>query len=192
MIAAFARRAPAAIALALGTVYLVWGSTYLAIRVAVDTLPPLLMSSVRFLVAGGILYAWSIRRGDRVGDRPGLRQWVACAIVGGALLLVGNGGIAWAEQRVDSGLAALIVALTPLWIAVLDRLFFGKRLSPVAILGLAVGFGAAALLVRPGGGTDVLGGLVVVGCTLSWAAGSLYAREAPLPSRPLSPPGCRC
>src|SRR6266571_1837374 len=130
MTAAFARRSPAAVAFALGTVYRVWGSTYLGIRVTDRTMPPLLMSSARFLVAGVVLYAFA----SRGRPRPTLREWRAAAIVGAALLLVGNGGVAWAETRLDSGLAALIVAIIPLWVAVLDRAFFGRRLSPVGIL----------------------------------------------------------
>ena len=93
MTAAFARRSPAAVVLALATVYVVWGSTYLAIRVTDRTMPPFLMSSVRFFIAGGILYAL-VARGR---PRPTLREWGAAAIVGAALLLVGNGGVAWAE-----------------------------------------------------------------------------------------------
>jgi drug/metabolite transporter (DMT)-like permease len=179
--AAFARRSPAAVALALATVYLVWGSTYLAIRVTDRTMPPLLMSSVRFLVAGLALYAFA----SRGRPRPTWREWRAAAIVGGALLLVGNGGVAWAETRLDSGLAALIVAIIPLWVAVLDRFFFGRRLSAVAVVGLVVGFGGVALLVRPGGGIDAVAALALVGTTGAWAAGSLYARGAALPASPL-------
>src|SRR3954464_10370870 len=100
---------------ALGVVYLVWGSTYLAIVIAIGTLPPLLMSSVRFLIAGAVLFLWAVAR----GGRPDPRAWVAAAVVGAALLFVGNGGIAWAETRVDSGLAALVVAVVPIWIALL-------------------------------------------------------------------------
>jgi drug/metabolite transporter (DMT)-like permease len=179
--AAFARRSPAAVAVALATVYLVWGSTYLAIRVTDRTMPPMLMSSVRFLVAGVALYAFA----SRGRSRPTLREWRAAAIVGGALLLVGNGGVAWAETRLDSGLAALIVAIIPLWVAVLDRIVFGRRLSLAAIVGLVVGFAGVALLVRPGGGVDVVAALTLLGTTGAWAAGSLYARGAPLPQSPL-------
>src|SRR5436189_348650 len=179
--AAFARRSPAAVALALGTVYLVWGSTYLAIRVTDRTLPPLLMSSVRFLIAGAALYAFA----SRGRARPTRREWTAAAITGAALLLVGNGGVAWAETRLDSGFAALIVAIIPLYVALFDRVFFGRRLSPVAIARLVVGFVGVALLVRPGGGNNVGVALVLVATTSAWAAGSLYARGAPLPSSPL-------
>ena len=181
MTAAFARRSPAAVALALATVYLVWGSTYLAIRVTDRTMPPLLMSSVRFLIAGAALYAFA----SRGRARPTLREWGAAAIVGAALLLIGNGGVAWAETRLQSGLAALMVAIIPLWVAVMDRAFFGRRLSPVAIVGLVIGFAGVALLVRPGGGGDVLAMLALVGTTAAWAGGSLYARGAALPESPL-------
>jgi drug/metabolite transporter (DMT)-like permease len=179
--AAFARRSPAAIALALATIYLVWGSTYLAIRVTDRTMPPLLMSSVRFLVAGTALYLFA----SRGRARPTLREWRAAAIVGAALLVVGNGGVAWAETRLHSGFAALIVAMVPPWVAVLDRAVFGRRLSPVAILGLVVGFGGVVLLVRPGGGVDAVAALTLIGTTGAWAAGSLYARGALLPKSPL-------
>src|SRR5919202_779542 len=181
MTSAFARRSPVAVAVALATVYVVWGSTYLAIRVTDRTMPPLLMSAVRFAVAGIALYA-SASRGRA---RPTWREWRAAAIVGAALLLVGNGGVAWAETRLDSGLAALIVAIIPLWVAVLDRFVFGRRLSPAAMLGLFVGFAGVALLVRPGGGVDVAAALTLLATTGGWAAGSLYARGAPLPQSPL-------
>jgi drug/metabolite transporter (DMT)-like permease len=179
--AAFARRSPAAVVLALATVYLVWGSTYLAIRVTDRTLPPLLMSSVRFLVAGAALYAFA----SRGRARPTRREWGAAAIAGAALLLVGNGGVAWAETRLDSGFAALIVAIIPLYVALMDRVFFGRRLSPTAITGLVIGFAGVALLVRPGGGGNVAVALALVATTSAWAAGSLYARGAPLPASPL-------
>jgi drug/metabolite transporter (DMT)-like permease len=181
MTAAFARRSPAAVAAALATVYLVWGSTYLAIRVTDRTMPPLLMSSVRFLIAGSALYLFA----SRGRARPTARQWGAAAIVGAALLLVGNGGVAWAETRIESGLAALIVAMIPLWVALMDRVFFGRRLSPLAVAGLVVGFGGVALLVRPGSGGDVAAMLTLVGTTAAWAGGSLYARGAALPESPL-------
>jgi drug/metabolite transporter (DMT)-like permease len=179
--AAFARRSPAAVALALATVYLVWGSTYLAIRVTDRTMPPFLMSSARFLVAGAALYAFA----SRGRARPTLREWGASAIVGAALLLVGNGGVAWAETRLESGPTALIVAIIPLWVALMDRAFFGRRLSVPAIAGLVVGFAGVALLVRPGGGGDVVAALALLVTTSAWAGGSLYARGAPLPSSPL-------
>jgi drug/metabolite transporter (DMT)-like permease len=181
-------RAPAAaVWAALLSVWAFWGGTYLAIRLVVRTMPPFLSASVRFLVAGALLYAFAVRRGDREGDRPGRAQWVAATIIGGSLLLGGNGLVMWAEQTVPSGITALIIASVPLWLAVLDRLVFGKRLSWLAVLGLAVGFGGLVLLVNPtgGGNIDPAGAAALVVASLSWAAGSLYARHAPLPKRPL-------
>jgi drug/metabolite transporter (DMT)-like permease len=174
-------RVNAAIWLALGTVYVVWGSTYLAIAVAVRTVPPFLMSSARFLLAGAVLYAWSRRRG---APAPTPRQWVAATGVGFALLLVGNGGIAWAEQRVGSGIAALLVATTPLWLASLDRIFFGARLSLRALAGIGAGLVGVAFLVGGGGTVDVLGSVVILIASLAWAAGSLGARHPSNPAQP--------
>jgi drug/metabolite transporter (DMT)-like permease len=172
---------------ALLVVYVVWGSTYLAILLAIDTIPVFLMGAVRFLVAGALLYVWSIRLGDRRNDRPGLRQWAAAAIVGGALFLAGNTGVAWAETRVDTGVASLVIATMALWMALFDRIAYGQRLSRLTLLGLGVGFAGAALLASPTGPghMDVAGGIVLLGAAASWAAGSLYARGAPLPRRPL-------
>jgi drug/metabolite transporter (DMT)-like permease len=176
---------------ALGTVYVVWGSTYLAIRVAIETLPPFLMAATRFLVAGSLLFAFSARRGGHARDRIGPAQWRAAAIVGGALLLGGNGGVVWAEHRIASGAAALLVAMLPLWMAILDRVCFGRRLSRRGVLGLGLGFCGLVLLVGhdggrvDSGGVDPLGAAVCMLASFSWAAGSVYARTASLPHRPL-------
>jgi drug/metabolite transporter (DMT)-like permease len=177
---------PATIWAALGAVYVIWGTTYLAIRVVNETLPPLLSASVRFLVAGSLLYAWTVRRGDREGDRPTRVQWRSAAIVAVLLMLGGNGGVVLAEKTIPSGVAALLVALVPLWMALLDRMFFGGHLRGRAVVGLVAGFGGAALLLgsEASGDVDVVGMLFVVGASLSWAIGSLYSRKAPLPKRP--------
>ena len=170
---------------ALATVYLVWGSTYLAIAVANRTLPPLLMLSVRFLVAGAILYGWTAWRGDLAAARPGRREWHAAAVVGGLLLVVDTGSVAWAEQRVPSGIAALLVATVPVFIAVLDRAFFGIRLGFGAVAGISIGLVGVAILVGPSGTLDAVGAAVILVASLAWAAGSVYARVAPLPQAPL-------
>jgi drug/metabolite transporter (DMT)-like permease len=171
--------------IALAIVYVVWGSTYLAIAYVVDTMPPFLSASVRFLCAGGILYAFSIRRGDRTGDRPGPRQWRAAAVVGALLFMGGNGGVVWAEQRVPSGIAALVVASVPLWMALIAFVFLKERLRRVAVAGLVVGFAGTALLIRPAGSqhVDLAGALVLVGASVAWSIGTLYATRAPLPAR---------
>jgi len=173
--------------IALVTLYLVWGSTYLAIRIAVESIPPFAMASVRFLIAGALLYAVTIRRGDTVGDRPGRKEWRDSAIVGGALLLGGMGLVAVGEVTVPSGIAALIIASLPLWIALLGRVFLGDRLTVPVLVGILIGFGGVALLVAPTGGVtfDPFGIAVLLLSPISWAAGSLYSRNATLPQRPL-------
>lgn len=172
---------------ALAVIYVVWGSTYLAIRVTIETIPPMISASLRFVVAGALLYAFAIPRGERDGDRPGLAEWRSSAIVGTLLFLGGNGGVVWAEQRIPSGIAALLVATVPLWMALIGFTVLKERLPRIAVAGLLVGFAGTALLIRPSGegGVDTLGALVVVGASLSWAIGSLYSRGAPLPKRPL-------
>jgi drug/metabolite transporter (DMT)-like permease len=172
---------------ALLIVYVLWGSTYLGILVAVRTFPPFLMGAVRFLIAGGLLYAWSIRRGDRRGDRPTAKHWAAAALVGGLLLVSANGLLCWAEQHVDSGVSSLVIATVPLWMALFDRVGYGQRLSRTAVAGLVIGLGGAALLAGPTGPGQIEAGgaLVLLVSAISWAAGSLYSRRAPLPRRPL-------
>lgn len=172
---------------ALGAIYFFWGTTYLAIRVGVRTMPPFLMASVRFLIAGAILYVIAIRTGDRTGDRPTRRHWRSAAIIGTALLLGGNGLVSWAEQRVPSGLASLVIATVPFWLVLLARFVLRERASIREWLGIAAGFGGLLLLINPSGGTRIdLGGAgLLVIASILWAAGSLYSRTAPLPSRPL-------
>jgi drug/metabolite transporter (DMT)-like permease len=172
------------LAAALGIVYVVWGSTYLAIAIADRTLPPFLMLSIRFLIAGALLYWWSARRGEVAAERPGRRQWRAAAIVGGLLLVVDTGGVAWAELRVNSGIAALVVASVPFFMAVLDRAFFGVRLPFGGVVGLFVGLLGVGLLVGASGHIDAAGVIVLLGASFAWAAGSTYARVASLPKKP--------
>ncbi len=173
---------------AFAAIYLIWGSTYLGIRIAIETLPPLLTAGLRFIVAGPLLYAWARKSG---APRPTGVQWRAAAIVGGLLLLGGNGLVTWGEQRVASGLAALLVATVPLWMVLLDWLFLhGRRPAGRVFLGLILGLIGIVLLIGP---TDLLGehhvDLIGVAMLLlaafSWAIGSLYARRAPLPDAPL-------
>ena len=167
---------------AFAAVYLVWGSTYLAIRFAVETLPPLLMAGARFLLAGAILLAWARLREPDV--RPTRADWRAGLISGALLLLGGNGLVVWAEQRVPSGIAALLVAVVPLWMVLLDWLRPGGR-RPHALVfgGLGLGLLGLVLLVGPDslhgqGEVSASGALVLVLASLSWAAGSLYTKHA--------------
>jgi drug/metabolite transporter (DMT)-like permease len=163
------------------TLYIVWGSTYLAIRFAVETIPPFLMAAVRFLLAGLILITWRRLAGDPL---PSPRQWRAVGVVGLFLLLGGNGGVVWAEQRVPSGITALLVGCTPLWMVLLDAL--RRRRVPTwwVMSGVLLGLGGIALLVGPAeltglhGTVDPLGALVITLAALSWAAGSLFSQQA--------------
>ena len=167
---------------ALATIYIVWGSTFLAIAVVVRDLPPFLSMALRHLVAGALLFAWVwYRRGGRL--QLGRREWGAAFIFGGALFLVGHGGLAWAQQDVPSGVAALLVGTIPLWFAILARVAFGERLGRRALVGLVLGFAGLALLVDPTGeeGAKPIGALVIAFSAFAWAAGSLWSRRLPLP-----------
>jgi drug/metabolite transporter (DMT)-like permease len=180
-----ANRAPTlAVAGGLAIVYVVWGSTYLGIALSIETLPPLLMASTRFLVAGALLYGLARLTSARGEARPGRREWTAAFLTGVPMLAGGNGGVVWAQQTVPSGIAALVIASVALWIVLLDRLFFGRRLGWPALVGLAAGFGGVALLVNPGGngGVDRTGATILVLGALAWAIGSLLARGGGLPS----------
>lgn len=163
--------------LAFAMVYLVWGSTYVAIRLVVEGMPPLLGMGSRFAVAGAVLVAWARVRGEPMPTRL---QWRSTAIVGALLFVAGNGGVAWAEsQGLASGTAALLVATMPLWMTLLARMH-GERTPASALVGLAIGFAGTALLVRPGAGAPLLSLVVALGAG-GWALGSLLARRLPLP-----------
>ena len=164
-------------------VYILWGSTYLAIRFAVESFPPFIMAGTRHLTAGLLLFAFLRARGVALPDR---RHWKSAAIIGALLLLGGNGFVSWAEQRVPSGLAALIVASVPIWMAIVQGVL-RRRWPPAAVLaGLLIGLAGLVLLVLPGrfgGGehVDPLGAAALVFAALSWVIGSLYSRRAVLP-----------
>jgi len=185
------------VVVALGTVYVVWGSTYLAIAYVVETLPPLLSAGARFLVAGGLLVAflaaqdrWRRRRDPESPrlERPRLIEWRTALIVGGLLLLGGNGMVMLAEQTIPSGIAAVIIATVPIWMSVFDALLTRRPPSMLAVGGLAVGLVGVAILLLPSTGLDALDpigiGMLVI-AAIAWAAGSLYARRGPLPSNAL-------
>jgi drug/metabolite transporter (DMT)-like permease len=179
--------------LALATVYVIWGSTYLAIAVAVETMPPFLMAAVRFLIAGGVLFAWTrVRdRGGR-GERLTARQLGASALVGTLLLLGGNGLVSWGEQQgVASGLAALLVASTPLWMALLGRVLFRERLSALSLAGVLLGFAGVAVLVQVGGaaGGNPAGAIAILVAAFLWGLGSVWSQHLPLPKDPLTSTG---
>ena len=170
-------------ALAFLAVYLIWGSTYIAIVFAIGSIPPFIMASARFLLAGGVLYLWARWRGD---PPPRPAQWGWALLLGGLFFLIGNGTVTWVEQRLASGLTALIVALVSVWTALLE--WFrpgGARPSGLVLAGIALGFLGVAMLVLPGQSdgthTHRLGILLLVGSTLAWALASVLSRTADLP-----------
>jgi drug/metabolite transporter (DMT)-like permease len=197
MTQASARPSTLSVAVALGTVYIVWGSTYLAIAYVVETMPPLLSAAARFLAAGGLLVAflvaqdrWRRRRNPDAPRLPWPRavEWRTALIVGALLLLGGNGMVMVAEQTIPSGIAAVIIATVPIWMSVLDALLTRQAPSMLAIGGLGVGLVGVAILLLPSEGLDALDPLgiaVLVVAAVSWACGSLYARRGPLPNNQL-------
>jgi drug/metabolite transporter (DMT)-like permease len=166
----------------LAVLYVVWGTTYLGIAEVNKTIPTLIGAGVRFLVAGGAMFAL---QSARTPAKPDARHWKAAGIIGTLLLFGGNTGVAWAERTVPTGIVSLIVALTPLWLALFDRVIL--RSSPLGwrvVAGLIAGFTGAALLVGGSarwGHIPLHGMLTAVGATLCWASGALYARKARLP-----------
>jgi drug/metabolite transporter (DMT)-like permease len=179
---------PLAIAVGLGTLYFVWGSTYVGIKVAVESMPPFLMASTRFLLAGGLLLGWVLLRQGRSAlriDRVELRD---SFIVGALLLGGGMGMVALGERSVPASIAALFIALMPMWVAILGRIVFGERLPRTVAVGIALGVVGVAILVAPtSGGSFALGGLIAVMLSpIAWAGGSLYSsHRARLPRLPL-------
>jgi len=177
-----------ALAVAFAIVYVIWGSTFLAILFAIQTLPPFLMASARFLVAGSLLYAWS--RLVNGAAAPTLTNWRATAVVGVLLLLGGNGLLVWSEQRIPSGVAALLVGTVPCFMVLIDWLRpGGSRPTGLVIAGLFLGLLGLTWLVGPdallgGGRADLIGAVVVVVGSFSWALGSVYSRHAATPPSP--------
>lgn len=177
--------------------YVVWGSTYLGIAIAVDTIPPFLMAAVRFLIAGFVLLAWSVAREGRAFHPPSLREWRDSTIVGALLLGGGMGMVAFGEQTVPSGITALIIAMMPVWVAVLGRIFLRERLPRLAIGGIVLGFVGVAVLIGPSafGGAGALEPLALAAILfspISWSSGSLFAsHRAVLPKQPLVATGAQ-
>ncbi|MGZ8397522.1 MAG: EamA family transporter [Gemmatimonadales bacterium] len=172
------------IAIAFFAVYVFWGMTYLAMRVAVEQIPPYLMAGSRFVLAGVILFVWARGRGD---PAPTARHWRAAAVVGAFLLLGGNASVAWAEQRVPSGLAALLIGVMPIWMVGLEWLRRGARPSKQVVAGLFLGALGVGLLVLPQAGVngmDLVGAAVLILAAASWAWGSVVSKSAPLPKSP--------
>jgi len=175
--------------IALLALYIVWGSTYLAIRFSVETIPPFLHASLRFLISGAILYVWRRAAGD---PAPTAGHWRSTAIVGTALLLGGNGLVAWAEQTVPSGIAALLITTSPFWLVLFESMRAGgTKPTWQAILGLIVGFAGVFILIGPAeitgaeGGFDTFGVILLLLAPLFWSMGSIFAKGADMPKSTL-------
>lgn len=173
---------------AFAAVYIVWGSTYLAIRIGIESFPPFILAGLRHLTVGLLLYPiirW------KTSMRPTATNWRTAVVTGFLLLFIGNGGVSWAELKVPSGVTALLVATVSLWLVLVDWLRpGGHRPAPKLVIGLLMGFAGIALLVGPAqlGGSqrvDPLGAAVLVLASLAWACGSLYAKHGGMPSSPM-------
>jgi len=169
--------------LAFGAIYIIWGSTYLAIRYAVETIPPLITAGVRHLIAGSVLFAWAWMR----GYRPTRRELISSTVLGALFFLIGHGSLHWAETTVASGLAALLVATEPMWIAMLSLVWSdGRRTTVTTVFGLLLGFVGVALLTTDQGisgtSSSMLGAFAIILGTLSWSLGMIYSKRAALPS----------
>jgi len=181
--------------LALLALYIVWGSTYLGIKVAIETIPPFFHGSIRFLISGIILVVWQKSAGQSMPTR---RQWISAAIIGTLLLLGGNGLVSWAEQFIPSGIAALIIGSMPMFLVVAEALR-PKGVKPTwrAIVGLLIGFAGIFILVGPAeisGSTtklNPLGVIALLGACVTWASGSIYSKTADLPKSSLMNTGAQ-
>jgi drug/metabolite transporter (DMT)-like permease len=182
---------------ALFVLYVVWGSTYLGIAVAVETIPPFLMAAARFGIAGAVLLTWSLLRARGSFVAPSRREWRDSILVGTLLLGGGMGMVAYGEQTVPSGITALLVAMMPVWVAIFGRILLGQRLPWLAGVGIVVGFVGVAILAGPTivGGTgalDPLGLAAIIISPIAWSLGSLYAsHRATLPRQPLVATGAQ-
>jgi len=179
--------------LALLSIYIIWGSTYLAILFTVETIPPFISAGIRFLISGAILFVWRRLARDPMPTRI---QWRSAAIVGTLLLLGGNGLLAWSEQYIPSGFAALLIGTVPLWLVLIEALRPGGTIASwQAILGLAIGFTGVLVLVGPAEFTgkthqfNMMGVLVCLIAAFIWSFGSIYSRSSDLPKSALMTTG---
>jgi len=172
---------PLLVLVAFAALYIIWGSTYLAIRIGIKTIPPFFLVGIRFLVAGTLLFLWCLYKGEKI---PSAKVVSNIAVGGILMLFMGNGAVSWAEQYLASGIAAIVVATVPLWFVLLDKsqwkFYFSNK---VIILGFLVGFAGVLLLFAGKGSTDFLGDkkkllgfVVLLTGTIAWASGSLYSK----------------
>ena len=169
--------------MAFATVYVIWGSTYLAIRYAVETIPPFFMMGIRSLIAGSVLYLWSVKKGEHIHRA----EFPALVILGVLFFLLGHGLLAWAQKTVASGIAAVLIASDPLWIALIEPFMMKDvRLGKKQIAGLILGFAGVGFLFLPASNTQTLqinpfGAFIILSSAITWSVGAVYSRMAKLP-----------
>lgn len=180
--------------IALLALYIVWGSTYLGIRIAIETIPPFFHAGIRFFISGLILLIWQRGAGIKLPTR---RQWVSAAIIGNLLMLGGNGLVSWAEQFIPSGIAALIIASVPMFLVIAEAIRpGGVKPNWQSVLGLLIGFAGIYVLVGPtessrGMNLNLLGLVALLSACVSWAVGSIYSKSADLPKSSLMSTGAQ-
>lgn len=174
------RTSRAAIAAALLAIYFCWGSTYIGIRFAIDSMPPFSMAAARFLAAGLVLFAFARLRGSAW---PSRRHWLSALVLGGLLLTIGNGAVVWAEEHVPTGLVAVVVCTSAVWMVAFDRVLNGTRVRWPQVLGVAIGVVGIAVLANPtAAGASLPRVVVLLGSSLSWGLGTVLSRRLPLPA----------
>jgi drug/metabolite transporter (DMT)-like permease len=173
------------VALALLALYVLWGSSFAAIKIVLEAMPPFLALAIRWIVAGAILYAWAMRREGRAGERPTPAQWKSALFIGGMVIVGGIGGVAFAEQFLPSGIAALLVSTAPVWAVLISRGMLHEDVSVATGAGLVLGLVGMVLLLRPAGTEHLnpLGTGAALAAAILWAVGSVYAPRVSLPKR---------
>jgi drug/metabolite transporter (DMT)-like permease len=178
------RTSPALLGAGLATIYVVWGTTYLGIRLGVETIPPFFLSGLRYTLAGALLFAWVALRGGLKAGWPTRRQWLSAVLTGTGLVAFGNGALSWGEQYLPSGPAAIFIATVPLWMTVLARIFQKEPIRLPSAVGLGIGLLGLVVLVGPAAlqGGDLVAMLACLLAALGWAAATVYSRSAPFPN----------
>jgi drug/metabolite transporter (DMT)-like permease len=180
------RTSPALLGAGLATIYVVWGTTYLGIRVGVETIPPFFLSGVRYTLAGSLLFGWVALRGGLKEGWPTRRQWLSAVLTGTGLVAFGNGALSWGEQYLPSGPAAIFIATVPLWMTILARVFQKEPIHLAAAVGLGIGLLGLLILVGPAAfqGGPLVAMLACLLAALGWAAATVYSRSAAFPNNP--------
>jgi drug/metabolite transporter (DMT)-like permease len=178
---------------AFAAIYVLWGSTYLGIQVALETIPPFTLGASRFLIAGGLIYLWARGRGEPAPERS---SWGLATLLGTLFFVLGNGLVIWAQQHVPSGRTALLASTSPIWMVVIESGLDGWKRPPARVIaGIALGMTGLTLLARggegPGGAISIGGVLALVGASVAWAIGAVISHRRHLPASPAMATGMK-